>query len=99
MLTKPKQIVLDKDVFTGTNLDELCDFARDHLLLVPHVLLYECATSENREKMKLLQRFEKLVKGGAYYCPIGGVCPMGGLAMPAISFVFGGFRRDGEDSL
>ena len=68
MKSVPKQIVIDKDVFQGTNQAALCRFAKSHFLILPDVLLYECLT--NPEKKDILQRrFEKVVLAGAYVCP------------------------------
>ena len=71
MLTKPRQIVIDKSAFQGIGLDSLCSFAKQHLLLVSDSLLYECATAEKNERQDpadLLAKYECLIKGGAYYC-------------------------------
>jgi len=71
MLTKPRQIVLDKSAFQGIRLDSLCSFAKQHLLLASDSLFYECATAEKSERQDpadLLAKYECLIKGGAYYC-------------------------------
>ena len=68
MKSVPKQLVIDKDVFQGTNQAALCRFAKSHFLILPDVLLYECLT--NPEKKDVLQRrFEKVMLAGAYVCP------------------------------
>ena len=71
MLMKPKQVVLDKDAFIGINLERVWDFAKHHFLIAPGVLLYECAMSPDREKKKLLHRYETLIREGACCCPHG----------------------------
>ena len=68
MKSVPKQLVIDKDVFQGTNQAALCKFAKNHFLILPDVLLYECLTSpENKDILK--HRFEKVILAGAYVCP------------------------------
>ena len=66
---KRKQIVIDKDAFVGIRLDDLCDFAKDHFLILPEVLIYECMTSDDMTERQLLQRCRKVIVSGAYYCP------------------------------
>ena len=66
---EPKQIVIDKSTFLGMKLDDLCNFAKDHCLIIPEVLIYECMTSNNMKERKLLQCCKKLIVSGAYYCP------------------------------
>ncbi|MBN1506876.1 MAG: hypothetical protein JW955_08520 [Sedimentisphaerales bacterium] len=68
MLTKAKQIVIDKNIFQGVRLDALCQFARNHLLLVPDVLCYECHTDLAPSPARTLADCEKLIRCGAYYC-------------------------------
>lgn len=63
-----KQLIIDKDVFMGIKTDDLRDFAKNHFLILPEVLYYEClTTSENREK--LLNRFRSAVLAVGYVCP------------------------------
>ena len=71
MIPRSKQIVIDKSAFDGIKTEALCDFAKHHFLVAPGVLLYECATSEDREKKKLLKKYERLIKEGACCCPRG----------------------------
>jgi hypothetical protein len=66
--SKPKQIVLDKCAFQGINLAALCEFAKYHPLLLSDALLYECASSPTRLERKYLDRYEKLIRTGAFYC-------------------------------
>lgn len=68
MNAKPKQIIIDKDAFVGINLDELCNFARNHILILPRVLYDECAKNEV-EGDKLLKRFMDIIVAGGYTCP------------------------------
>jgi hypothetical protein len=72
MLAKAKEIVIDKDAFIGINADELCSFAKHHLLILPATLpatlLYECTTTERAERSKLIARFERLTNMGARVC-------------------------------
>ena len=70
MLKKPKQIVVDKDAFVGININDLCDFARNHLMLACDTLLYECTTASKQEPRDMLDRYKKLIKSGAYYCSL-----------------------------
>jgi hypothetical protein len=63
-----KYIIIDKDVFEGTQTDKLVAFVQNHFLILPDDLYYECATTDtNREK--LLDRFRSVVLAGAYICP------------------------------
>jgi hypothetical protein len=71
MLTKPKQIILDKSALQGTKLDQLQCFAKDHCLLICEPLLYECATSSVFKDRQLLSRCRALIQDGAYYCSRG----------------------------
>jgi hypothetical protein len=68
MLTRPKQIVLDKSAFQGTGLDALREFARRHFLVLPHVLLDECLTSEKQAE-RLRSQYEQMILAGGYFCP------------------------------
>jgi len=68
MLTKPKQIILDKEALVGININDLCDFAQNHLVLGCDVLLYECATTSEAKRPDMLSRYKQLIKAGAYYC-------------------------------
>lgn len=68
MKTLPKQIVIDKDVFQGTHQDDLCRFAKNHFLILPDGLMYECITNTDKKDI-LLHRFEQVMLAGAYICP------------------------------
>jgi hypothetical protein len=66
-----KQIVIDKNVFVAymrRTFDELCDFAKQHILLLSDSLLYECATATKQNPAALLAKCDHLIKEGAYYC-------------------------------
>jgi hypothetical protein len=64
-----KQITIDKDAFIGIDLDVLCSFAKNHFLILPEVLIYECMTSDEMKKRRLLERCKTVIDSGAYYCP------------------------------
>lgn len=67
---KPKPIIIDKDAFEGMNLNDLCNFARDHFLILPMVLHDECA--KNKEKrQQLFKRFRKIILSDGYICQAG----------------------------
>lgn len=68
MLTKPKQIVVDKEALVRINIDSLCDFAQNHLLLASDTLLYECATTSEQRRPDMISRYKKLIEAGSYYC-------------------------------
>jgi len=68
MLTKPRQVVVDKDAFIGINLDELCNLAKRCVLVLPDTLLYECATTDKDEQSRLIGRFEELASAGSHAC-------------------------------
>ena len=67
---KTKQIIIDKDAFVGIKFDDLCDFVKNHSLILPICLYAECATNEE-EQQKLLDRFHRIVSAGGYICPGG----------------------------
>ena len=69
MTPNPKQIIVDKDALVGININDLCDFARNHLMLCSDTLLYECATTSESKRKNMLDRCDRLIKAGAYYCP------------------------------
>jgi len=58
--------LLDKNVFLATNEQELCDFVRNHTVILPETLFYECYTSDELCDKKLLKRLYQLLKSGAY---------------------------------
>lgn len=64
----PKQLVIDKDVFQGTDQASLCKFVKNHCLILPEGLLYECLT-DSKQKPNLSGRFEQVILAGAYICP------------------------------
>jgi hypothetical protein len=68
VLTKPKQIVLDKESLISTNLKNLCYLAENHFLLLSDTLFYECATTSGTDRENLLRRCKKVIESGAYYC-------------------------------
>ncbi len=61
---RPKQIIIDKDMFRGINLNALCDFTWNHFLILPDVLYYECVTADEIRKCDSSKacRLECLVK-------------------------------------
>lgn len=65
---EPKQIIIDKDVFGGIKTDDLRDFAKNHFLVLPEVLLYECLTTQKNQE-NLLDRFRQVLLAGACICP------------------------------
>jgi len=65
---KTKKIVIDKSVFRGTSTSKLQEFVRNHFLILPDVLYYECVTSDE-EQDKLLDRFKDVVLAGGFICP------------------------------
>ena len=68
MLTKPKQIILDKEALVRININDLCDFAHNHLVLCCDTLLYECATTSEARRPDMLSCYTKLIEAGGYYC-------------------------------
>jgi hypothetical protein len=54
------QLVIDKDVFRGTSTQSLCDFVRNHFLILPDDLYYECVTAD-RKQQELLCRFRDVI--------------------------------------
>ena len=67
---KLKQIIIDKDAFVGIKFDDLCDFVKNHSLILPLCLYGECATNEE-EQQKLLDRFHRIISDGGYICQGG----------------------------
>ena len=65
---KTKQIIIDKDAFVGINLDKLCNFAKNHLMLGCDTLFYECATTSVSKRKDMISRYKRIIKAGAYYC-------------------------------
>lgn len=60
---------MTKTALVGINIKALCDFAKNHTLLVSDTLLYECATTrKGHSPRKLLSRCQALIKEGAYFC-------------------------------
>lgn len=64
----PKKLIIDKDVFRGTSTQQLCRFVKNHFLILPAVLIYECATDRNDPHHKLLKRFREVILAGGYIC-------------------------------
>ncbi len=65
----PKQLIIDKNVFQGTGTKQLCQFVKNHLLILPEVLFYECATDKEDTEEKLLYRIRDVMLAGGYTCP------------------------------
>jgi hypothetical protein len=63
-----RQLVIDKDVFQGTRIQSLCDFARNHFLILPDDLYYECASTDGK-RQELLDRFGDVILAGGCICP------------------------------
>lgn len=68
MESNPKQLIIDKNVFQGTETSQLCQFVKKHLLILPHVLFYECFTDQEDAKQKLLSRLRDVMLAGGYTC-------------------------------
>jgi hypothetical protein len=68
MFAKPKQIIVDKDALIGININDLCNFAQNHLIIGCDTLLYECATATEARRPDMLSRYTRFIKAGAYYC-------------------------------
>ena len=60
-------LILDKSVFGYTSTEELCDFVKNHFVVLSFVLHDECVTEEYPQA--LLNRFGEVLLGGAYICP------------------------------
>lgn len=58
--------LLDKNVFIGTNQEELCKFVGSNIVILPETLFYECYTSSELSDKKFLKRLYQLLKAGAY---------------------------------
>jgi hypothetical protein len=66
----PKQVVIDKCTFQAHGGDVLCDFARNHFLILPHLLYGEIVTNlEEQQREGLVRRFRKVISSGAYWAP------------------------------
>jgi transposase len=63
-----KHLILDKTVLYGTGTVRLTEFAGTHCVVLPDVLLYECATTQ-KDKELMLDRCREMVLGGARVCP------------------------------
>jgi len=68
VFAKTKQIVIDKNALIGINLNELCEFCKNHLMLACDTLLYECATTSEPDRKDILHRYKRIIQTGAYYC-------------------------------
>jgi hypothetical protein len=66
-----RQIVIDKCVFQRDREDKaLCSFARNHFLILPHLLYGEIVTNpEEQQREGLVRRFRKVMSSGAYWGP------------------------------
>ena len=103
MKSVPKQLVIDKNVFQGTSIQSLCDFARSHFLVLPDDLYYECASTD-RKQQELLDRFRDVILAGGCICPrrntiikkeAENLCPYGPLIdMQTISVVRKTFQKN-----
>jgi hypothetical protein len=69
MELKPKQLIIDKNVFQGTGTKQLCRFVKKHFLILPYVLFYECFTDQEDAKQKLPSRLRDVMLAGGYMCP------------------------------
>ena len=68
MTPEPKQVVIDKCAFQGTNDDRLCSFAMNHVLVLPHDLYGEIVTSKKlHERETHLQRFRNAMLSNAHW--------------------------------
>lgn len=65
---RPKQIIIDKDAFIGIGVNALRNFTKNHLLILPDVLCYECHTDFNTKPQRTLKHCQQLIQNGAYYC-------------------------------
>ena len=63
-----KQLILDKSILCGTHKVGLTQFAGTHCVVLPEVLLYECATTQNA-RGTILARCREMVLAGARVCP------------------------------
>lgn len=64
----PKKLIIDKDILRGTSTSKLERFVENHFLILPQVLYYECATTDEKRE-ELLDRFRSLILTGGYICP------------------------------
>jgi hypothetical protein len=64
-----KYLILDKSIFQGTSTRDLCKLAETHSVVIPETLFYECVTTEEREKGRMLDRCCQTVLAGAFFCP------------------------------
>ena len=70
MENNEKRLILDRSVFFGTTTENLCEFASNYFLILPEVLIYECATAPTKkERQSSLIRFTETIRAGAYVCP------------------------------
>ena len=65
MSALPEKLIIDKSVFQSTATERLKGFARNHYLILPDHLYYECVTATRQSEL-LLDRFRDVVLSGAY---------------------------------
>ena len=87
MTRQCKQLVIDKSVFQATGTSRLEQFVRNHLLILPDGLLYECLTAEENASV-FEDRFKKIVLAGGYVClPIKGIASREARSLQPYSFL------------
>ena len=64
-----KYLILDKSIFQGTSTTDLRQLAETHNVVLPETMLYECVTTEKREKVAILDRCRDVILAGAVFCP------------------------------
>jgi len=57
-------VVIDKNVFQGSPLDMLCEFAEHQTLVISYPLCVECLVAASRGRGDLLDRIHKVVRAG-----------------------------------
>ena len=64
---KRQYIIIDKNIFQRRSaLQDLAELAEGHTIIIPHILLEECLTTESAPgPRELLEKAEALVKAGA----------------------------------
>jgi len=65
---KRQSIIIDKNIFQRRSaLQDLAELAEGHTIIIPHILLEECLTTESAPgPRELLEKAEALVKAGAF---------------------------------
>jgi hypothetical protein len=69
MTELPKYLLLDKSILHGTSTNDLCRFVEGHNVVLPDVLFYECATTDEKKKQEMLDRYKRAILAGGLYCP------------------------------